>query len=281
MPEPSSRQFSEAAWLGLVIGNTRLHWGLFQGQTLLGGWHTPHLTAAQAQSLMEQGFSVATWRSLAAHSSLDLDLPDRLAAVPASLPLECASVVPEQTAHWQPYPKFHTVSLAAVPLQNLYPTLGIDRALNLLGAGDRYGWPVLVIDAGTALTLTAGTAGRLVGGAILPGLATQFAALAHTTAALPAAQTPTRLPSRWATNTPDAIRSGILHGTLATLEDFWQAWQRDYPGGKVVLTGGDGAQLYHWWSQRQPLDALVLEPDLTFWGLASWRRPHRTTDPGL
>lgn len=276
MPEPSSHQRSEATWLGLVIGNTRLHWGLWHGQTRLGVWHTPHLSLAQANDLLAQGFAISAWRSLAAHWSLTLDLPAALTTLTAPPPLDCASVVPTQTALWQAYPGFRNITLADVPLQNLYPTLGIDRALNLLGAGDRYGWPVLVIDAGTALTFTAGAAGQLVGGAILPGLSTQFAALTQSTAVLPNTPAGALLPPRWATNTPDAIRSGILYGTLATLTEFREAWRRDYPAGKVVLTGGDGAQLYHWWSQQQPLDALFLEPDLTFWGLLSRRRQSAT-----
>lgn len=282
MPEPRLQNSQEAAWLGLVVGNTRLHWGLFHQQRLAGVWHTPHLTPAQAELLIGQGFAPGAWRSLAANLPWALDLPATLAAIATPseppLPLVCASVVPGQTALWQTYPGCHAIQLAEVPLHNLYPTLGIDRALNLLGASDRYGWPVLVIDAGTALTLTAGTAGRLVGGAILPGLTTQFTSLAQTTAALPNADFPPSLPSRWATNTPDAIRSGILYGTLATLEDFAQAWQQDYPRGQVVLTGGDGARLYHWWRQRQPKVSLAMEPDLTLWGLAHWRQRHAATD---
>jgi type III pantothenate kinase len=70
------------------------------------------------------------------------------------LPLYLASVVPSQTALWQTYPDVHIITLDQVPLQGVYPTLGIDRALALWGAGETWGWPMLVIDAGTALTLT-------------------------------------------------------------------------------------------------------------------------------
>jgi len=57
-----------------------------------------------------------------------------------------------QTALWQTYPDVHVITLNQVP--PVYPTLGIDRALALWGAGETWGWPMLVIDAGTALTLT-------------------------------------------------------------------------------------------------------------------------------
>jgi type III pantothenate kinase len=89
--------------------------------------------------------------------------------------LSLASVVPNQTALWQDYSNVHEITLDQVPLQGIYPTLGIDRALALWGAGETWGWPMLVIDAGTALTLTGADANRcLIGGAILPGLACSF-----------------------------------------------------------------------------------------------------------
>jgi len=268
-------------WLGLVIGNTRLHWAWFDRQQLQGVWHTPHLTQAQATTLIQQNFAAAAWRSLRDTHSLAIDLPDTLTAPEGLLPLDCASVVPKQTALWQTYPSCRTVQLADLPLAGLYPSLGIDRALNLWGAGDRYGWPILVIDAGTALTFTAGAAGRLVGGAILPGLSTQFAALTQTTATLPATQFHDLLPPRWATDPSEAIRSGILYGILATLKDFVQAWRREYASGQVVLTGGDGARLYHWWSQQPPVqsvESMVLEPNLAFWGLARLRHHRHAKD---
>ncbi len=267
MPDSFAR---DAHWLGLVVGNTRLHWGLFCQQQVQAVWHTPQLTAAQATELISHQFGVAGWRSLSGFDGTAKDLAalEAIFSTQPTLPLCCASVVPTQTALWQRYPDFREVTLADIPLANLYPTLGIDRALNLLGAGDRYGWPTLVIDAGTALTFTAGTAGRFIGGAILPGLTTQFATLAGNTATLPAVHSQTELPTRWAHNTADAIRSGITYGTLAAVTNYMQAWYLDYPTGHAVLTGGDGPSLYQW-SQRlnRKTPELLLEPHLTFFGL--------------
>lgn len=283
MPDPELAAQLNAPWLALVVGNTRLHWGLFHQQELQGLWHTPHCTPEQAQQLIDQRFSAAGWRSLAAIHPSTIELPTALETISAStksdLPLYCASVVPMQTALWQSYSACREVTLEDLPLPNLYPTLGIDRALNLLGAGDRFGWPILVIDAGTALTFTAGTSGQLLGGAILPGLATQFSALAQKTAALPPAPTPESLPPRWAINTDDAMRSGIIYGTLATIADYVQTWRQQYTTGKVVLTGGDGAQLYQWWCQLSPVEEIFVEPALTFWGLHCLRQQQLTTDP--
>jgi Type III pantothenate kinase len=42
-----------------------------------------------------------------------------------------------------------------------YPTLGTDRALALRGAGKQWGYPVMVVDCGTAMTFRYATAARL------------------------------------------------------------------------------------------------------------------------
>jgi len=272
MPNPSPAAPGDSHWLGLVIGNTRLHWGLFRQQQLLTVWHTPHVTPAQVAELLDHRFDLAAWRSLQILSKGTLDALTQLAAIasPSSpLRLVLASVVPAQTLLWQGYPYCREVTLADIPLANLYATLGIDRALNLLGAGDRYGWPSLVIDAGTALTFTAGTATGFIGGAILPGLTPQLGTLNTRTATLPTAQLESPLPPRWARDTAAAIRSGVIYGTLATLTDYMQAWRQDYPAGQIVLTGGDGPQLYQWWQSRNgKTPEMALEPHLTFFGLS-------------
>ncbi|PZV06414.1 MAG: pantothenate kinase, partial [Leptolyngbya sp.] len=138
-----------------------------------------------------------------------------------------------------------------------------------------WGWPVLVIDCGTALTFTAGVDQRLIGGAILPGLRSQFRALHTHTDRLPALEfNPEPWPHRWATNTAEAMASGILHTQLAGIRDFIQAWQMDWPQGVIVLTGGDSAAVYHAMKkQTPPLPQQVrVDPDLGFWGLRVCRQ---------
>ncbi len=191
---------------------------------------------------------------------------------PAQPPLYMASVVPTQAALWQSYPSLHTITLDQLPLHNLYPTLGIDRALNLLGAGDRYGWPVLVVDGGTALTFTAGDHQGLIGGAILPGLAMQLRALGEQTAVLPQVQVTLDPPPRWATNTADAIRSGVMWGQRAAVLDALTAWWQAYPDGRAVITGGDGLRMYESLGDRPHHASLHSDPDLLFWGVQAYRK---------
>jgi type III pantothenate kinase len=238
-------------WLALAIGNSRLHWAYFDGQEIKQTWHSAYFTPT------------ADWRKIAQ--------PDWL--IPANIPLYLASVVPTQTAQWQPFAQ-KILTLADVPLNGLYPTLGIDRALAALGAGETYGYPLLLIDAGTALTITGINADRqLIGGAIWPGLRLQWQALHQGTAALPGFQADFKPINRWATNTPEAIASGIFHSTLAGIKDFYLDWQSQFPETTLVITGGDGKILYlsllNDEGQRYALKSLKYSPDAIFRGISA------------
>lgn len=237
-------------WLALAIGNSRLHWALFDGATLKQTWDSNHSQNGDIDSLL---------KPVKHHRPL---------------PLVVASVVPQQTAVWQNYPDLQIITLEKLPLKGLYPTLGIDRPLAVLGGGSVLGWPILAIDAGTALTFTGADVNRcLVGGAILPGLQLQLSSLAEKTAALPPLELPPQLPPRWARNTPEAIYSGAIYTILAGIRDFIEAWQQQFPHSKIALTGGDRQLLLFYLQQIFPhLTAQIVDaPHLVFWGMREWQ----------
>lgn len=262
-------------WLALIIGNSRWHWGAFEGDRWLGSWHTASLSKAQVQTLQQHHFAPSVWPSIAPSVVLPPAIQAWATTWPDSPELWLASVVGAPVTWLANYPALHSVTLAEVPLHNTYPTLGVDRALALVGAGDRWGWPVLVIDCGTALTFTAGVDQRLIGGAILPGLRSQLRALHAHTDQLPNVDLDlNQWPQRWATDTDGAIASGILHTQLAGIRDFITAWRSDWPAGAIVLTGGDSAAIYSAITKQTPALAqrINLDPDLGFWGLRVCRR---------
>jgi len=235
----STSSFRRNRWLALAIGNSRLHWARFDGDRLQTAWDEAHR-------------------------------PPTVAELSDDTPLWIASVVPPQLQLWQSRPNTHIFTLDRVPLGGTYPTLGIDRALVAWGAGMRWGFPVLAIDAGTALTFTAVDGDRqLVGGAILPGLGLQLRTLARNTADLPAIEIDRSLPPRWAGDTPTAIHSGVLYVLLAGLRDFIETWQQQFPHSAIALTGGDGKLLceaLH--RQFSHLDrAISFDPHLLFRGM--------------
>jgi type III pantothenate kinase len=256
-PQRSKGQ-GENAKLALMIGNSRLHWALFIGEALSCSWDTKYLSAEAVQQLAKS------------------QTIDNFPPIPSSplLPLSLASVVPNQTEIWQTYPNVRIITLDNVPLLGVYPTLGIDRALALWGAGKSWGFPMLVIDGGTSLTFTGANDDHyLVGGAILPGLGLQFATLAQKTGKLPYVELPQQLPQRFALNTSEAIQSGVIYTLLAGVKDFVEAWWRDFPEGNVAITGGDGQLLRNYLQSQFPeIGArLIVEPNLIFWGMGALR----------
>ncbi|HEY9643836.1 MAG TPA: pantothenate kinase [Coleofasciculaceae cyanobacterium] len=254
-------------WLALMVGNSRLHWAWFIDESLQWAWDTPQLSANAIATLIQHQLDF---------NACPEAIPQGLANPPSGLPLWFASVAPAQTSLWQAYAPQH-IMLDQIPLAGLYPTLGIDRALALFGAAKTRGLPVLVIDAGTALTLTGANAeGSLIGGAILPGLQLQLRSLNEHTAALPPlnAQEFKTLPPRWVCNTPEAIQSGVIYTLLAGLRDFMESWLHQFPESAIVLTGGDSLLIEHSCQQQFPqLAALVQrDPYLIFWGMRSVRQ---------
>ncbi|MGF1567467.1 MAG: pantothenate kinase [Nodosilinea sp.] len=257
-------------WLGLVIGNSRLHWGLFSHDRWLGGWHTPHLDDGQTQILKAERFSAIAWQ----HLGFSIPLP-QFEDSGLTPELWVASVVRPELDKLIDYPALYAIETSRVPLRGMYPTLGVDRALALLGAGLTYGWPVLVIDGGTALSFTAGAEHGFIGGAILPGLGLQFKALHRHTDQLPDLQpNGLALPYRWATNTAEAMASGIIYSQLAGIRDFIADWWQRFPLGQVIFTGGDGETLAATLAQvaARVDDQIKVDPNLMFWGLRACRQ---------
>jgi type III pantothenate kinase len=262
---------SGSLWLALVAGNSRLHWACFENEHLTQQWDTPPLSAEQFTELQERGFTESFWQTL--------NRPSPPGVKPYA-ELWIASVVRSVVTGLRHYPALKIVDRELIPINHLYETIGVDRALTLLGAGITYGWPVLVVDGGTAMTFTAGILNNrgqatFLGGAILPGLGLQFRALQDYTDQLPWVDYLNRAwPERWATNTADAMTSGIFHTLMAGVQDFLTDWWRRYPNGRVVFTGGDGATLAAALDRNIPnlKKPVYTDPNLMFWGLQTYRQ---------
>ena len=137
----------------LLIGNSRWHWA---EQSRSGAWSYSH--SGPQLSVLAGSAPLRSWAAVGpvpAHSMLR---PDR------------------------------RLCLDAIPLQNVPPWLGIDRALAGWGAWTQSAevGPLMVVDAGTVLSLTRVTAdGAFNGGWLAAGLRLQLQAMAAGTEALP------------------------------------------------------------------------------------------------
>lgn len=120
-------------------------------------------------------------------------------------------------------------------------TLGIDRIAAAVAAQRNYpGKPIIVVDAGTALTIdVVSPAGTYLGGNITPGLQMRVRSLHQYTARLPKVDLWGELPL-WGHDTATAIRCGAVNGAMAEIDTMRQTamclW--DQPC-ELMVTGGD------------------------------------------
>ena len=137
--------------------------------------------------------------------------------------------------------------------------LGVDRWMGLVGARQRTREAVLVVSAGTALTVDALSAdGMFLGGLIVPGYVLMRQALAQGTARVDAGDGHSQAFPR---TTADAVESGIvaaLCGAIARQHAHLAAMAGTVP--PCLLTGGDAEKLLpHLPIAVQHMPALVLE----------------------
>lgn len=117
--------------------------------------------------------------------------------------------------------------------------VGSDLIVAAVAGIARYGMPLLLVDMGTATTITAvDRSGAFVGGCICPGVKISMEALTGRTAQLPgiALDEPKRAIGK---NTRDCMQSGIMFGAAAMLDGLLDRMERELGGEvNVVATGG-------------------------------------------
>ena len=117
--------------------------------------------------------------------------------------------------------------------------LGSDRVADAVAAIHEYPCPLIIIDMGTATTITAiDKTGTYVGGCISPGPKISAEALSARTAQLPAIslESPKKAIGK---NTIDAMRSGVMLGSACMVDGMIDRMEEELGGGvTVVATGG-------------------------------------------
>ncbi len=117
--------------------------------------------------------------------------------------------------------------------------LGADLAAGAVGALSEYTMPCVVIDMGTATTISVlDKSGSFLGGAIAAGMKLTLNALASGTAALPSLSV-TSPKTVIGHNTADCMQSGIVYGTAAMLDGMIDRIEEELgEAATVVATGG-------------------------------------------
>ncbi|NQS76517.1 MAG: type III pantothenate kinase [Peptococcaceae bacterium] len=117
--------------------------------------------------------------------------------------------------------------------------VGADRIVNAIAAIDRYGYPLIIVDFGTATTFCAiNDRGEYTGGAIAPGISISTEALFMRASKLPRVEL-TRPTSVIGKNTINAMHAGIYYGFVGQVDEVTRRMKIELGANtKVVATGG-------------------------------------------
>ena len=222
-------------------GNTRLKWGLSDGQRWLETGAFVQNDYAPLQALAER---LQPARTLVANVAGETS----------------AEAISAAFAGYQETLDFVRTGASAAGISNGYThpaQLGVDRWCALIGARHQTAGAVVVVGSGTATTIdTLDENSRFLGGFILPGFELMRRSLASNTAQLPLASGDWLAYPR---STEDAIVSGCLEAQLGAIE---RAWQRiaERPDATCLLFGGNAGRLADQLScPHRLIDNLVLE----------------------
>lgn len=121
-------------------------------------------------------------------------------------------------------------------------TIAGDLVATAVAAKEEYPLPAIIIDMGTATTITVVDGkGDYLGGCIMPGTGISLDALTRETSLLPSIDysAPKKMIS---TNTVDAMRSGIIYGSAGALDGVIDRYIEALGGtvGSILATGGMG-----------------------------------------
>ena len=222
-------------------GNTRVKWALVDGGRWVTQGGSDYAEWSQLQNVLAPGMACLV------ASVAGAEQEQRLAEL-----LGAAAIEPTWLAS--------SAECAGVTNAYLMPTqLGVDRWMGLIGARARTCDPVLVVSAGTALTVDALSAeGVFLGGVIAPGLGLMRRSLAEGTAGIG------ETAGHWQPFprcTADAVESGITAALCGAIAQQYARLAERSPGRpRCLLSGGDATMLLpHLGVPAEHAPALVLE----------------------
>ncbi len=155
-------------------------------------------------------------------------------------------------------------------------TIAGDLVATAVAAKEEYLLPSIIIDMGTATTITVvDETGTYIGGCIMPGTGISLDALSKGTALLPSVDysAPKKV---IATNTIDAIKSGIVYGSAGALDGVIDRYIEALDGnvGSIVATGGMGRIIAPYCRHEITVDNRLLLKGLGY----IWKKNKAETD---
>ena len=244
----------------LDVGNTRIGFGLSEGEGLAHRWSLPTALDRSAEAYARDLKQALEGRSIC---------PDDIEAVVSSSVVQGMIDRLRTAVHGvctAPFvaadPSMDLGVAVAVPVPE---AVGIDR---LLAAGEAYHLlkeSVIVVDFGSAVTIDLVSAdGRFLGGAITAGLRTTISGLSAKTSLLPDVDL-AEPESVLGQDTRECILAGVVHATAGGVDRVILEIVKEVDTDpQVCLTGGDAAFLSPFLQHPHRI-----EPDLVLRGLAT------------
>jgi type III pantothenate kinase len=150
-------------------------------------------------------------------------------------------------------------------IKNTYPTIGIDRVLNLISALNSFkelNSPIVVFDFGSATTVTScDKNGNFSGGLIKAGFELELKGLSTLTFSLPHVQLAreqkiTKL-NALTRETEDAILHGVITGQIAFIDYYLKMFENEQVKPKVIFTGGNSSIVAKFYKNFDLIDPLL------------------------
>lgn len=138
--------------------------------------------------------------------------------------------------------------------------LGSDLAANAVAAIAKYEAPMLIVNMGTATTISViNEKKQYVGGVIIPGMKVSLKSLTEAAAKLPkiSLERPKKVIGA---NTDECMRSGLLYGTAACIDGVLARIEKELgtPAGTIVATGEDIRHILPYCERKMCLDETLL-----------------------
>ncbi len=258
----SAKSKEEKALLAIDIGNSSINMGIFGGKRLLAKFNIPTHPEKTGVFYKKKILSFLSKNGIATPLGgviLSSVVPERSKIV--------RSAAKELSVRKPVSATFSMGTGLSFDIKRP-DELGADRIANVTAAFEIFGVPVVVVDFGTATTVSAVKDGRFLGGAILPGLRLMDEALYRGASKLPLVDIGSLKAGEIAVpamgkNTTGCIISGIIYGTAGAVERLIQEMETaEGCRFKVVITGGYAGTMAHFLKRR-----CYLDPDLTLKGL--------------
>jgi type III pantothenate kinase len=225
--------------LVINVNNTNTLLGVYEGERLLAHWR---LMTVHQQTVDGYGIQARNLLQLAGIDAATIDGVIISSVVP---PLD--RIVADMSRRY-----FHLDPLFVGPgiktgIRIHYDNpqeVGADRIANAVGAFEKYGGPIIVVDFGTAITYDViSDQGDYLGGIIFPGIGIASDALFQRAARLPRVSfaQPEKLVG---VNTVGSMQSGLYYGFLAAVDGTLDRLKEELGADtRVIATGGQAALL--------------------------------------